>query len=67
LIEDSLDSIQKIDRYTKDITLDEFFNDEKTIDVVVRNFEIIGEAVRSIPSHDKAKWEQIEWRKKNTI
>ncbi len=33
------------------------------IDGVVRNLEIIGEASKNIPSHMKARYSDIEWRK----
>ncbi len=41
LLEDMLDSALKIRRYTGNLTFDSFIEDEKTIDAVVRNFEII--------------------------
>jgi uncharacterized protein with HEPN domain len=43
-----IDAIQKIERYTADITEVNFLNDEKTQDAVVRNLEIIGEAANNI-------------------
>ncbi len=36
-LEDIATSIQKIEEYTKDISLNEFIQDMKTIDAVVRN------------------------------
>ncbi len=63
LIEDIVESINKIDRYTLNLTPDQFFSDEKTIDAVVRNFEIIGEAARQIPKEEKLKHHHIQWKK----
>lgn len=48
-IEDMLVAIEKIERYTANMTYDEFILDDRTIDAVVRNLEIIGEAARLIP------------------
>lgn len=48
VLDDMLLSAQKIKRYTQDIDYDKFLEDEKTIDAVVRNFEIIGEAANRI-------------------
>ena len=45
LIEDIWEAIEKIERYTKGMTRESFEEDEKTADAVVRNLEIIGEAV----------------------
>lgn len=61
-IEDILECIEKIKKYTKDISLEEFSKDDKTIDAVVRNFEIIGEATRQLPQKVKNKYSDIEWK-----
>jgi uncharacterized protein with HEPN domain len=44
------------------MTFDEFSDDDKTIDAVVRNLEIIGEAVKNIPSEVLETKPQIEWK-----
>ena len=49
-ISDILDAIARIQRYTSDISFDDFSADEKTVDAVVRNFGIIGEAARHVPA-----------------
>lgn len=40
-----LDAIAKIERYLRGIDLQKFESDEQKIDAVVRNMEIIGEAI----------------------
>lgn len=60
-LEDIKDSIKKIEEYTKDLNFDEFIKDEKTIDAVVRNLTIIGEAARNIPEEIKSKNPDIAW------
>ena len=49
LLDDVRLSIEKIDRYTSGLTRDQFIADDRTTDAVIRNIEIIGEAVRQIP------------------
>jgi uncharacterized protein with HEPN domain len=44
LIEDIWEAIEKIERYVAGFDRATFIKDEKTIDSVVRNLEIIGEA-----------------------
>jgi uncharacterized protein with HEPN domain len=39
-----------------------FIKDRKTIDVVMRNFTIIGEASKSIPQDIKEKYSNIDWK-----
>jgi uncharacterized protein with HEPN domain len=61
LIEDVLEAAKKIRAYTKGLSLDKFVHDEKTIDAVIRNFEIIGEASNRLPDEYRAKHPEIEW------
>jgi len=61
LVEDILDSCHKIMDYTKDISFEEFVSDSKTIDAVVRNFEIIGEAANRLPEEFKDLHQNIDW------
>lgn len=61
-VEDILESVEKIEEYVKDMTLDDFKQDRKTIDAVVRNFEIIGEASRYIPDDIKSEFRKVDWK-----
>jgi uncharacterized protein with HEPN domain len=47
-LEDIQTSCEKIVRYTRELTFEQFKADEKTLDAVVRNLEIIGEAVKHL-------------------
>ena len=62
-IEDILESLDKIDRYIAGIEYDAFLADDKTIDAVERNFEIIGEAVANLPGEVLARYPEIPWSK----
>jgi len=48
-VEDILESIELIESYVHTMELSGFTKDRKTIDAVVRNFEIIGEADNRLP------------------
>ncbi len=63
LLLDMKESAEKILRYTVGQDFQDFLNDEKTIDAVVRNFEIIGEASIRIDEDFKLDHPQIEWKK----
>lgn len=63
LIEDIVDSGNKILEYTSGLTFEEFIKDTKTIDAVIRNFEIIGEAANRIPDSFKEEHPQIDWHR----
>ncbi len=45
------------------MSFDDFISDDKTIDAVVRNFEIIGEAANRVPDNFKSDHPEIEWRR----
>ncbi len=49
LISDIASSIQKILEYTQGMSYEEYENDSRTKDAVVRNFEIIGETTSLVP------------------
>jgi len=63
LIIDILDAIKKIEKYSKGIDYKAFSKDDKTIDAVCRNFEIIGEAANRLPEELLKKYHKIEWHK----
>lgn len=60
LIQDILESGQKILNYTEGISFDEFASDSKTIDAVIRNFEIIGEAANRLSDEFKDEHPNID-------
>lgn len=62
-LKDILKAIRKIERYVKDISFDDFAEDELIQDAVVRNLEIIGEAVKNIPKDIKNMKSEVEWKK----
>lgn len=63
LLLDILDSIEKIEEYTKNISEDKFFNDPQIQDAVVRRIGIIGEAVKNLPAPLRNKHPYIPWKK----
>ena len=63
LLDDMLQSAQKIKQYTKGFDYKEFLTDDKTIDAVVRNFEIIGEAANRIDPDFRDQNPVIEWKR----
>jgi uncharacterized protein with HEPN domain len=62
-LEDIRDAIGKVKRYTTGLSREAFEKDEKTIDAVVRNLEIIGEAVKIIPESTRLAHPNIEWKR----
>jgi uncharacterized protein with HEPN domain len=62
-LDDILQSIHKIQKYTRRKTLKQFQKNELLLDAVVRNLEIIGEAAKHLPDGFKDDVCDIEWKK----
>jgi uncharacterized protein with HEPN domain len=60
-VEDILEAIARIERYVEGMTIDDFSGDEKTIDAVIRNISVIGEAARHIPPEVQERYPQVPW------
>ncbi|HDD46451.1 MAG TPA: DUF86 domain-containing protein [Candidatus Aenigmarchaeota archaeon] len=60
---DIKEACERILKFVEGMDYDEFANDEKTQDAVLRNIEIIGEAVKNLSEEIKTKYQDIEWKK----
>lgn len=61
LLSDILDSIQKIRKYVEGYEFEDFINDSKTLDAVIRNFEIIGEAAGRLQEGFQERFDGVQW------
>lgn len=61
LLQDIKECIQKIKKYTSGYSFDDFAWDDKTVDAVIRNFAIIGEASSNIDKDFKSINPQVSW------
>jgi len=62
-IKDILEAIARIERYTNEMNIIEFERDEKTVDAVIRNFTVIGEAAARVPKEERDHYSAIPWDK----
>jgi len=60
-LDDLLMAMSRISEYISEHTFDTFIKDSKTVDAVIRNFEIIGEASKNIPVEIKSKYPYVPW------
>ncbi len=62
-LEDIRQAIGKIQSYTVGLTRDAFDQDDRTIDAVIRNLQIIGEAAKMVPESVRANHPTVAWKK----
>ncbi len=61
-LSDIKEAIERICNYTDEMAYEDFLKDKKTQDAVVRNIEIIGEAVKNISKGLRDENRDIGWK-----
>ncbi|WGM90360.1 MAG: DUF86 domain-containing protein [Candidatus Bathyarchaeum tardum] len=61
-LEDMVEAINCIEEYTRGMSYEAFVKDRKTVDAVVRNFEIIGEAAKNVPNEVRKIYSNLPWK-----
>ncbi|MBI4507452.1 MAG: DUF86 domain-containing protein [Chloroflexi bacterium] len=61
-LQDIVESIERIEAYTRDVTDDDFCRNTLLQDGVVRRLEIIGEATKHIPRRLRERYPDIPWQ-----
>ncbi len=60
-LEDIQTAMNRIAEYIDGLNFIGFKRDYKTVDAVIRNFEIIGEASKNLPKEIKEKYHKMPW------
>ena len=61
-LQDIVEASERIASYVKDVTHSEFEADQMRIDAVIRNLQIIGEAVKKLPDSIRDGYPNIAWQ-----
>ena len=61
LVQDMLEAARKIELYIAGLDRASFLRDGKTIDAVVRNLEVLGEAARQLPGDFTSRHCNVPW------
>ena len=60
-LEDLIIAMNRIGEYIEGLSFINFKKDNRTVDAVIRNFEIIGEAAKNLPGEVKEKYSEVPW------
>lgn len=66
-VEDIIQAVERVLTYTQSMDSDTFARDQRTIDAVVRNLEVIGEASTHIPADVQERYSDVPWREMRTM
>ena len=61
-IEDILNSIKNIEEFSKNLNKEKFSKDNLRQSAIIRQLEIIGEAVKNIPDSFRERYPKIDWK-----
>ena len=61
-VADMLRAAEAIIDYTRAMTAEEFAADRKTVDAVIRNLEVLGEAARHVPETERMDYPNVPWQ-----
>lgn len=57
------EACKRIQNYLRGLSYDEFLKNEEKQDAVIRNIEVIGEAVKSVSENLIGKYPEVDWKK----
>lgn len=60
-VDDICEAIEKIEQYTDGMNYEEFVGNERTVDAVLRNFEVLGEAAKNVPERTRREHSDVPW------
>lgn len=61
-LQDILEAAQHVEAFVKDMRFENFVQDEKTSSAVIRKLEVIGEAVKNIPTGIRNTYPHVKWK-----
>ena len=62
-LEDMLEAAARIKKYTAGLSKSQFKADDKTLDAVIRNLEVIGEAAKKVPNAVRKRASEVDWKR----
>lgn len=62
-IQDIINAITEAGEFVRGMTYEDFLEDRKTINAVIRSLEVIGEAAKNLPQSMRDEYPDVPWKK----
>ncbi|MBI5874432.1 MAG: DUF86 domain-containing protein [Deltaproteobacteria bacterium] len=62
-LQDILTAAMEVKEFTTGMNYDEFIEDKKTVNAVIRSLEVLGEAAKRIPYEVRRKYPDVPWKR----
>ena len=62
-IQDMIEAINDIESFVAGLSFEQFMNDKKTVNAVIRSFEVMGEAAKNLPEAIVSQTKAVPWKK----
>jgi uncharacterized protein with HEPN domain len=60
-LQDILQAMNRVEEYVRGFSYDDFLDDGKTVDAVIRNLLVVGEAAGKVPKAVRTRHPEIPW------
>lgn len=60
-LQDIVQAMNHVEEYVRDFSYDDFVDDTRTVDAVIRNLLVIGEAAGKVPKAVRARHPEVPW------
>lgn len=61
-VRDMLRACEAVVAFTDGMNVEQFAADRRTIDAVIRNLEVVGEAARHVPDAERRRFPDVPWQ-----
>jgi len=61
-IRDILDNMQDAEEFIQGMAREQFENDKKTLNAVLRSITVIGEAAKNVPEDIRVRYPEVPWK-----